>query len=164
MQQGDTTLKPTSRAAWAGYAACALALLHAAVSFYWASGGTAGLSTVGGELEEMGRAASPVLLVLVWGVGFAKVLAGLLALALVMPWGRVFPRWMMLAAGWGGASVLTLYGGVLVAVQALVVGGIIVPSGAVDWNALQWHLFLWDPWFLLWGVLLGVATWRYTRR
>lgn len=122
------------------------------------------LSTVGGELEAMGRAASPALMVLVWGVGFAKVLAGLLALALVMPWGRVFPRWMMLAAGWGGATVLTLYGGVLVAVQALVVGAIIVPSGPVDWNALRWHLFLWDPWFLLWGVLLGVAAWHYTRR
>lgn len=156
--------KPTSRSAWAGYAACTLALLHAAVSFYWASGSSAGLSTVGASWKRWAGPAPPVLVVLIWGVGFAKVLAGLLALALVMPWGRVFPRWMMLAAGWGGATVLTLYGGVLVAVQALVVGGIIVPSGPVDWNALRWHLFLWDPWFLLWGVLLGVATWHYTRR
>lgn len=99
----------------------------------------------------------------VWGVGIAKVLAGLLALALVQPWGRAVPRWMMLAAGWGGATVLTLYGGVLVAVEALVVGGIIVPSGPVDWLALRWHLYLWDPWFLLWGVLLGVAAWHYIR-
>ena len=160
----DISLKSASGAVWAGYAACALALLHAAVSFYWASGGTLGLSTVGGELEEMGRAASPLLSAVVWGVGIAKVLAGLLALALVMPWGLVFPRWAMLVAGWGGSTILTLYGGVLVAVEALVVGGIIVPSGPVDWTALQWHLFLWDPWFLLWGVLLGAATWYYTRR
>lgn len=163
-RHADISLKSISGAVWAGYAACALAFGHAAVSFYWASGGTVGLSTVGGELEAMGRAASPLLSAVVWGVGIAKVLAGLLALALVMPWGRVFPRWAMLAAGWGGATILTLYGGVLVAVEALVVGGIIVLSGAVDWTALQWHLFLWDPWFLLWGVLLGVATWHYTRR
>jgi hypothetical protein len=128
---------------------------------HWASGGAAGLSTIGGELEAMGRAASPVLSAVLWGVGVAKALAGLLALALVMPWGRVFPRWTMLAAGWGGATVLTLYGGVLVTVQALVVGGVIVPSGPVDWHALRWHLFLWDPWFFLWGVLLGVAAWHY---
>lgn len=105
----------------------------------------------------MGRAGSPLLLAAVWGVGAAKVLAGLLALALVMPWVRAFPRWMLLAAGWGGAVLLTLYGGVLVAVEALVVGGLISPSGPVDWFALKWHLFLWDPWFLLWGVFLGAA-------
>jgi len=55
----------------------------------------------------------------------------------------------MLAAGWGGATLLTLYGSVLVSVEALVVGGVIVPSGPVDWSALRWHFFLWNPWFLL---------------
>ena len=89
-QHGDITLR--SRTAWAGYAACALALLHAAVSFYWASGSTAGLSTVGGKLEEMDRPGSPALAALVWGVGALKVLAGLLALALVMPREGVLPR------------------------------------------------------------------------
>jgi hypothetical protein len=54
-RRGNGASRPRSTAAWAGYAACALALLHAAVSFYWASGGTAGLSTVGGQLEERGR-------------------------------------------------------------------------------------------------------------
>jgi hypothetical protein len=159
----DVTVDPRSRTTWAGYAACVLALLHAAMSFYWASGGTAGLSTVGGELEAMGRAREPALILLVWGAGVAKIFAGLLALALVMPWGKVFPRWAMLAAGWGGATLLALYGGVLVAVEALVVGGVIVPSGPVDWTALKWHLFLWDPWFFVWGVLLGVAARHYTR-
>ncbi len=160
-RRGNVASKPRSKSAWAGYVACALALLHAAVSFYWASGGTAGLSILGGQLEAMGRAGSPTLTALVWGVGTLKAIAGLLAL--VMPWRRISPRWMVLAAGWGGATLLTLYGGVLVAVEALVVGGVIVPSGPVDWTALRWHLFLWDPWFLVWGVLLGVAAWHYTR-
>lgn len=164
-QNSDVTLMPRPpRIAWAGYAACALALLHAAVSFYWASGGTAGISTVGGELEAMGRTASPALSALAWGTGVAKVLAGLLALALVMPWGKMFPRWMLLAAGWSVATLLTLYGGVKVAVEALVVGGMIVPSGPINWSAMRWHLFLWDPWFFLWGLLLGGAAWHYTRR
>jgi len=152
-----------SKAVWAGYAACALALLYAAVSFYWASGGTAGLSTVGGELEAMGRAGSPTLAALMWCIGLAKVLAGLLALALVMPWGRMFARWMMLAAGWGGAALLTLYGTLYTFGGMLVVSGVIRASETANWTALRWHAFLWDPWFLLWGVLLGVATWHYTR-
>ncbi len=92
---------PPRTTGWAGYAACALALLYAAVSFYWAGGGTAGLSTIGGELEELGRAREPALIAAVWAVGVLKALAGLLALALVRPWGRAFPRRMLLAAAWG---------------------------------------------------------------
>ncbi len=38
--------RATARAA---YAVCALALLYAVPSFYWALGGTAGLHTVGGR-------------------------------------------------------------------------------------------------------------------
>jgi len=141
-----------------------LALLYAGVSFYWAAGGTAGLGTLGGELEALGRARDPGLITLVWVTGVLKVMAGLFVLALVRPWDRALPRRALLAAAWGGALLLTLYGGALVAGQALVVGGIITPPGPVDWRALRWHLFLWDTWFLVWGVLLGVAAWQYMRR
>jgi hypothetical protein len=33
----------------------------------------------------------------------------------------------------------------------------------VDRTALWWHLLVWDAWFLVWGVLLGVAAWHFTR-
>jgi hypothetical protein len=57
----STAPLPTSSrsAAWAAYAACACALLYAVPSFYWAFGGTAGLDTVGGRIEELGRAGGP---------------------------------------------------------------------------------------------------------
>jgi len=138
-----------------------LALLYAAVSFYWAAGGTAGLGTLGGQLEELGRARDQGIIALVLATGVLKVVAGVLALALVRPWGRALPRRVLLAAAWGGALLLTLYGGVLVTVEGLVVGGVITPPGPVDCGALLWHLFLWDPWFLVWGLLLGVAAWYH---
>jgi hypothetical protein len=28
-------------------------------------------------------------------------------------------------------------------------------------TALRWHLGLWDPWFLVWGLLLAAATRGY---
>ena len=34
----------------------------------------------------------------------------------------------------------------------------------MDWTALWWHLFVWDPSFFVWGVLLGVAALDATRR
>jgi len=51
--------------------------------------------------------------------------------------GRALPCRVLLAAAWGGALLLTLYGGVLVVGQALVVGGIITPAGPVDWKTLR---------------------------
>jgi hypothetical protein len=60
---------------------------------------------------------------------------------------------------------LTLYGGLLVAVGALVLAGVIRPAGPVDRTALRWHVLLWDLWFLVWGLLLGVAAaWHYGRQ
>jgi hypothetical protein len=166
---GSSTVTSTSGGrsrpgTWAGYAACGCALLYAAVSFYWAAGGAAGLGTIGGQLEELGRARDPGIIALVWATGFLKVIGGLLALTLVRPWGRVFPRHLLLAAAWGGSGLLTLYGGFLVIVEALVVTGIVPTPESVDWTALWWHLLVWDAWFLVWGVLLGVAAWYYTRR
>ena len=147
----------------ATYAACVLALLYALVSFYWAAGSTAGLSTIGGELEAMARARDPGIVAIVVVTAFLKVAYGRLELALVRPFGRAFPRWVLLAAAWTGAALLTVYGGLLVAAQALVAVGALEVDGPVNWRALLYHLFVWDPWFLVMGLLLGVAVWHYQR-
>jgi hypothetical protein len=57
--------------------------------------------------------------------------------------------------------ILVLYGEVYVFVGGLVLGDVITPSGPVDEHTLRWHVFIWDLWFLVWGVALGLATWRY---
>jgi hypothetical protein len=151
------------RARWAAYAACALALASAVPSFYWALGGTAGLDTVGGRIEELGRAHDPAGVVLGAVAGVLKVAGGLLALALVRPWGRAVPRRLLLGAAWAASVVLVGYGGLLEAVGALVLAGVIDPAGPVDRTALRWHVLVWDLWFLVWGLLLGVAAWRFGR-
>ena len=53
--------------------------------------------------------------------------------------------------------------GLNVAAGALVLSGVLHPSGSVDRMALRWHAGVWDLWFLVWGILLAVATvssWR----
>jgi hypothetical protein len=141
-----------------------LALLSAVPSFYWALGGTAGLDTVGGTIEELARAHDPRGVALGAGAGLLKVAVGLLALALARPWGRAVPRRLLLGAAWAASTVLTAYGGLLVAVGALVLTGMISPSGPVDRTALRWHVMVWDLWFLVWGLLLGVAAWHHGRQ
>jgi hypothetical protein len=62
-----------------------LALLSAIPSFYWAAGGTGGLDTVGGAIEELARARDPAGVALGIGAGVLKVAGAVLVLALVRP-------------------------------------------------------------------------------
>lgn len=140
-----------------------LAFASAAVTLFWLLGGTLGLETVGGEFEKLARERSTSALALASAAIAAKLAAG--GLALLLGARRASgPGGLVLALGWAGGAILTLYGGVLVAVGALVLAGVINPSGRPDEYALRWHVFFWDLWFLLWGVALTVATSRARRR
>ncbi len=67
------------------------------------------------------------------------------------------PRRLTATLATVGGVLLAVYGGALVAVGALVLGGAIDPSGPVDEYALRRHVLLWDLWFLVWGVALALA-------
>ena len=146
------------------YAAAIAAFGYALVDLYWALGGRALLSTVGGYVEQLARrgGALPVLIAL--AATTAKVAGGVLALALVRPWGRIVPRGWLLAGSAGASALLVVYGGVNVLLEALVLSGVIHPAGSVNRTALRWHAGVWDLWFLVWGILLALATIGYWRR
>lgn len=149
---------------WPGYAAAVVAFAFAAVSFYWGAGGMAGLSTLGGRIEELALARDPVIVTLVWVTGILKVGGGMLALALVQPWGRWLPRRLLLLTAWSGAALLTVYGVVQIGSVAAVAFGVLTPSYPLPSAVLWWRLLLWEPWFLLWGVLLGLTAWTAQKR
>jgi hypothetical protein len=150
-----THVSPLTRVT--AYAAAAVAVLYAAVSVYWALGGQALLSTVGGRAEELGRRGGGGAVAVGLLAAGLKLAGALLALALVHPAGRRLPQRPLWAVAAAAGGVLVLYGGVLVVAGALVLTGVLTPAGPVDLAALRWHVLVWDAWFLLWGVLLGVA-------
>jgi Protein of unknown function (DUF3995) len=159
-----STLTPIPlRRAWPAYAAAVLAFASAAVSVYWTLGGTALLDALGGTFERLARDRSAAALVVGIMVILVKVAGGLLALALVRPWGASIGRRLLLPPSVVGSMILVLYGGAEVLLGGLVLGDVITPSGPVDEHALRWHVLVWDLWFLLWGLALGLAAWRYHR-
>ena len=90
-----------------------------------------------------------------------KVLAGLLALALARRWGRSLSRRALLVAGWGVGLLLTLYGGLGLANAALTELGVVESTDPV--TTTRWYLFLWEPIWLVGGILFIVAVRRYGR-
>jgi Protein of unknown function (DUF3995) len=149
---------------WPAYAAAMLAFSSAAVSLYWTLGGTALLDTLGGTFERLARDRSTAALALGIGVVLVKVAGVLLAFALVRPWGARIGRGWLLVPSVVGSLVLVLYGGAAVFAGGLVLADVITTFGPVDEHALRWHVFVWDLWFLLWGVALGIAAWRHARQ
>lgn len=108
-------------------------LVFAAMSFYWATGGTAGFNTVSSGLQQLAR--EPWFVTVLWFTGILKVIGGLFALALVRPWGRRIPRRLLLIAAWGAGALLVFHGGDFVIQGALTESGIISISGPAAWTA-----------------------------
>ncbi len=118
-------------------------------------GGTALLDTVGGSIEEAARRGGGVAVAVGSTTAALKVAGGLLALALVRPGGSRLPAGLLERTAIGAGALLAFYGGVLAVVGAVALTGVL--GEPADPHALRWHVLLWDPWFLLWGLLLMLA-------
>ncbi|WP_423746692.1 DUF3995 domain-containing protein [Haladaptatus sp. SPP-AMP-3] len=131
--------------------------VFAAMSFYWALGGTTGLNTVSLGQEVAGES---WFITALWLTGILKVGGGLLALALVQTWGQQIPRWLLLIAAWGVGAVLVIHGGDFVIQGALTETGLINLSSPTAWTSDHWQTFVWGPWWLLGGFLFCTAAWN----
>jgi len=141
-----------------------LGLLYAALSVYWGLGGTTLLDTVGGWLERGGRAGDLVVVLALWAAVVLKVIAAVLPLLAIYRLGGM--RWQrpVVVLTWIEAAVLVIYGLVLTTVGLMVQLGVIAASTSADHRALAWHAYLWDPWFLVWGLLVTAALLRTRHR
>jgi len=141
-----------------------LGLLYAALSVYWGLGGTTLLDTVGGSLERGGRAGDLVVVLALWAAVVLKVIAAVLPLLAIYRLGGM--RWQrpVVVLTWIEAAVLVIYGLVLTTVGLMVQLGVIAASTSADHRALAWHAYLWDPWFLVWGLLVTAALLRTRHR
>jgi hypothetical protein len=136
----------------AAWVAALLAVASAVSTAYWTAGGTALLDTVGGAIESLARERTPAALLLGLGVVAAKLVAAVLALALLYRPGRLVRVLALLAGG-----LLTVWGGANVLLGGAVLTGVLDVGTVADERALRWHVLLWDAWFLVWGLALLAA-------
>jgi hypothetical protein len=139
----------------AAAAALVVGLAYVAISAYWALGGTWLLATVSSSLVAAHQSATVVMAV--WAAVVLKAAGALLLFYVRRPappskWHSRL-RWLT----WAEGAVLTLYGIVFTSVGLLVQAGVIHQGRAADRRASVWHAYLWDPWFLVWGLLVVLA-------
>jgi magnesium-transporting ATPase (P-type) len=147
------------RAKWTAYVACGWAFLFAALSFFWAAGGRTGLH----PLEQQATSNRTTWIAINLIAGALKVIIGLVALALVRSQGRSTYRRLLFVAAWALGVGMILYGGLGLVSDVLHVTGII-SSGPETRRWFFWYLVLWDPWWVLGGVLYMATAWLTRRR
>jgi Protein of unknown function (DUF3995) len=99
----------------------------------------------------------------VWGAAGVKAVAAVLPLLAIGVWPRSANEGLRRLARvltWVEAAILVSYGLVLTASGLLVQVGVIKVAAHADRLALKWHAYLWDPWFLIWGIFVFLALWR----
>lgn len=145
---------------WVAYTAIVWWFAFAAFSFYWAAGGTFGLNTLGEGIESLAAAGELWFLSLVAVTGVMKLIPCLLVLSLIRPWGHRFsPRTRLVSVA--GLGILSfLYGGMQMATKLLVLVGVFSPE-EIDAAGFWGHLLIWDPVWIIGGVLMCAVAWTY---
>ena len=156
-ERGASTMQ-ARRAERAAYAACGWAFLFAALSFFWAVGGRTGLH----PLEQAAASSGPVWIAINLSAGVLKALAGLMAVALVRSRGKRMYRKLLFVAVWVLGVGMCLYGGLGLVSDVLHVTGVINDPTNREW--FFWYLVLWDPWWVLGGILFVATAWFARQR
>ena len=147
--------------AWAAYTACAWAVAFAAFSLYYAAGGRVGADLQAIAIREAAEEGD--LTAVLWVTAALKVVAALLALALVQRWGRSIPRRILGMTAWGAGALIGLYGALGLAQAGLWAGGVHDVPANVGERAARWKFFF-DAYWLLGGVLFLLAARRFDRQ
>ena len=154
------------RSSWTAYAAFAWTLLFILFHVYWFAGGRFGLGDAPNPIP------GPPSSVIGWifdVVTTAMFVAGLaVPLALVRPWGRDVPRWILLTLTWLGFGVLAVRGAAGI-VDDLLRATSVLPGGLTGLSNEQllgqahpsayilWSSSATDAYFLLGGILFALA-------
>lgn len=143
-----------SQDAWStrtAYAAALWAFIFAVFHVIWAAGRYVGLDA------DQARVAFAV----PWKYAYNLVVAAMciiavvVALAWVRPWGHRAPRGLRRVLAWTGTGLLVLRCG-----ASLVQTVYLLAIGRFSLAAMG----IWEPWFLLGAILFVSGTWRHERR
>jgi hypothetical protein len=162
----------TKTSVWPAYVGCIWALMYAVfIRFYQAAGGTFGLD--GQPKDPKGFHMASYI------AGIIIMLCGFILIGLVKPWGRVVPkrvpliggikihRFLILIPTLLCTAFLIAHGAAGIITRALHLAGVITlhdfPGFVildVDKMAL-WELLIYEPWFLIMGILAGLTAAHY---
>jgi hypothetical protein len=103
-----------------------------------------------------------------WVASVFLTTAGLLGLAFIYLRKRGFLSWLLLAIALAGCSLATSHGIYGIINRLLQIAGVAElesgPFNISEHAYVVWDLALFEPWFLIEGILLGLVGWHYLNK
>lgn len=143
---------------WSGYAVFLWSIGYMLPHLYWALGGTRGLSLLRASVLAL-----PQWELINWVASVFLTAAGFLGLAFVYLRQRGFLRRSLLAIALAGCSLAASHGIYGIINRLLQMAGVAAlesaPFNLGEHAYVVWDLVLFEPWFLIEGILLGLVGW-----
>lgn len=162
LSQHPPLLQPRSLV-WAGYAVFIWSLAYMLPHLYWALGGTMGFSMLKQSATEF-----PEWQLVNWVASVILTAAGFLGLAFIYLKKRRVLSWLLLTISLTGCSIATSHGIYGIIYRILQMAGVVeLKSGPFNLNEhvyVLWDLILFEPWFMIEGILLGIVGWFYLNK
>lgn len=113
----------------------------------------------------------------VLAAGVLCAVGAFVALALVQSWGQQLPCWLLLLFAWPGGVILTLHALYGFVVHGLVLADVLTWTQVQQWSGgpaipisdeairelIRTNMLIWNPWFLLGGILYLTVAWYASR-
>jgi hypothetical protein len=138
-------------------------LLFGLLSLWWAAGGMLAVSTLARSIRDAARAGDEAMLRMALVTGLLKLAAGALAVFSLRSPGNRRIRTVMLSLLWGTGVLLTLYGVLGMVEKVLWATGTTDVPASFGEDAVVWYLVLWEPVWIVGGVLFLLTARRAGR-
>lgn len=143
---------------WTGYAVFIWSIGYMLPHLYWALGGTGGQALLRPSILEL-----PQWELINWVASAFLTAAGCVGLALIYLRKRGFLGWSLLAIALAGCSVAASHGIYGIVNRILQIAGVAAlesaPFNMGEHAYVVWDLLLFEPWFLIEGILFGLVGW-----
>ena len=145
---------------WPVIGACLGAAAYGALKLHWALGGSTLMTEAplpAAAIDDL-LAREPATVAGHWiTVALAQV-AIVAALATTRAWAATLPRWLVPAGCWLLATAMVLRGaGQMIGSGQRLLAGVSEQAA----HTARWDLFLWSPFFLLWGICWAGLGWSH---
>ncbi|HET7578218.1 MAG TPA: DUF3995 domain-containing protein [Bacillales bacterium] len=162
----EKTVKVSHRSrslVWSGYAVLIWSIAYMLPHLYWGLGGVRGLILFTPLVLEF-----PQLKLINLVASVFLIAAGCLGLAFIYFKHRNLTSGLLLAITLIGCSISTSHGIYGVVYRILQITGVVELDSETfngqHFSYVLWDLFLFEPWFLIEGILLGVVGWFYLNK
>lgn len=149
---------------WPAWLTFLWGVVFGGLNLWWSLGGDVLLDRLGVRIQEQAAEGDTMLLVVNTIGGLGKIAIGLLALGTIARWGRRIPRRLSLALLYAGGVLLVVYGGANWMQMLLVELGVVDVPASIGEAQVRWYLFLWEPTWIVGGVLMVLTAESYRRR